>query len=181
MIRKTPFHERTSALNETGLWSHWSGHLAAHRYQMSDKFEYFAVRNAAGVFDSSPLYKYRIPGKDAETFLAGRARPRHPVPARRATPSTRSGATIAASSSRTASSCARRKDEYLLTSAEPNLAYFADLIGRDDVTIEEVSHDYGTLAIQGPRSRDLLAKLVPQTRAHPLLRPGDRQDRRGRR
>jgi hypothetical protein len=39
MIRTTPFHERTSALNETGLWSHWSGHLAAHRYQISDKFE----------------------------------------------------------------------------------------------------------------------------------------------
>ena len=71
MIRTTPFHERTSALNETGLWSHWSGHLAADRYQMSDKFEYFAVRNAAGLFDSSPLYKYRITGPDAERFLAG--------------------------------------------------------------------------------------------------------------
>ena len=71
MIRTTPFHERTSALNETGLWSHWSGHLAADRYQMSDKFEYFAVRNSAGIFDSSPLYKYRIHGPDAEHFLAG--------------------------------------------------------------------------------------------------------------
>ena len=48
MIRTTPFHERTTALNETHLWSHWSGYLAADRYQMSDKFEYFAVRNAAG-------------------------------------------------------------------------------------------------------------------------------------
>ena len=71
MILTTPFHERTAALNETHLWSHWSGHLAADRYQMSDKFEYFAVRNAAGLFDSSPLYKYRITGKDAEAFLAG--------------------------------------------------------------------------------------------------------------
>ena len=71
MIRTSPFHERTNALNETGLWSHWSGHLSAHRYQLSDKFEYFAVRNAAGVFDSSPLYKYRIHGRDAERFLSG--------------------------------------------------------------------------------------------------------------
>ena len=71
MIRTTPFHERTAALNETQLWSHWSGHLAADRYQMSDKFEYFAVRNAAGVFDSSPLYKYRITGPDAERYLSG--------------------------------------------------------------------------------------------------------------
>src|SRR5262245_29064298 len=40
MIRTTPFHERTSALNQTGLWEHWSNHLAAVRYQQSEKFEY---------------------------------------------------------------------------------------------------------------------------------------------
>ena len=106
MIRTSPFHERTSALNETGLWSHWSGHLAADRYQMSDKFEYFAVRNSAGIFDSSPLYKYRIHGRDAERFLSG-VLARTSARARRATPSTRPGATIAASSSRTASSSDR--------------------------------------------------------------------------
>ena len=75
----------------------------AHRYQMSDKFEYFAVRNAAGMFDSSPLYKYRIHGRDAERFLSG-VLARDIRRARRATPSTRPGATTAASSSRTASS-----------------------------------------------------------------------------
>ncbi len=31
MIRSTPFHERTAALNETGLWRRRSGHLAAER------------------------------------------------------------------------------------------------------------------------------------------------------
>ena len=60
MIRETPFHPRTSAANQTGLWSHWSGYLATDRYQMSDKFEYFAIRNSAAVIDTSPLYKYRI-------------------------------------------------------------------------------------------------------------------------
>src|SRR5512140_270283 len=71
MIRTTPFHERTGALNETGLWSHWSGYLAAERYGLSEKFEYFAVRNAAGIFDTSPLFKYRFSGAGAERFLAG--------------------------------------------------------------------------------------------------------------
>jgi aminomethyltransferase len=160
MIRTTPFHERTSVLNETGLWSHWSGHLAAHRYQISDKFEYFAVRNSAGIFDSSPLYKYRIHGRDAERFLAG-------VLARdiRSCPPGHAQYTIW---------CDDRgfvvedgvilrhgPNEFVLTAAEPNLAYFADLIGRDDVRIEEVSHDYATMAVQGPRSRDLVARLVP--------------------
>ncbi|MFP4554214.1 MAG: aminomethyl transferase family protein, partial [Actinomycetota bacterium] len=71
MIRQTPFHSRTNAVNETGLWSHWAGYLAADRYQTSDKFEYFAIRNSAGVFDTSPLFKYRIGGDDAERYLAG--------------------------------------------------------------------------------------------------------------
>ena len=52
---------------------------------MSEKFEYFAVRNSAGLFDSSPLFKYRIHGPDAEAFLGRRPRPRHPDLRRRAT------------------------------------------------------------------------------------------------
>ena len=168
MIRTSPFHERTNALNETGLWRHWSGTLAADRYQMSDKFEYFAVRNAAGVFDSSPLYKYRIHGRDAERFLSG-------VLARDIRACAPGNAQYTAWCDdrgfvvedgvilRTAA------DEFLLTAAEPNLAYFEDLIGRDEVAIEEVSDDYGILAVQGPRSRDLLAALVPGVAAIPFF------------
>ncbi|MGK2852103.1 MAG: aminomethyltransferase family protein [Candidatus Limnocylindrales bacterium] len=168
MIRTTPFHERTNALNETQLWSHWSGHLAADRYQMSDKMEYFAVRNAAGLFDSSPLYKYWIRGRDAEKFLSGvLARDIRQCPPGQAQYTCwlddrgfviEDGVILHTA-----------KDEYLLTSAEPNLAYFADRIGRDQVTIEEVSHDIGTLALQGPRSRALLAKLVPQMEKIPYF------------
>ena len=160
MIRTSPFHKRTNALNETGLWSHWSGHLSAHRYQLSDKFEYFAVRNAAGVFDSSPLYKYRIHGRDAERFLSGVL--------------ARDIRRCAPGNAQYTAWCDDRgfviedgvilrpaADEFLLTAAEPNLAYFEDLIGRrDDVAIEEVSDEYGILAVQGPRSRELLAALV---------------------
>ena len=175
MIRTTPFHERTSALNETGLWSHWSGTLAADRYQMSDKFEYFAVRNAAGVFDSSPALQVPdrrhgrrgVPGRDP--------RPRHPDLRARPRPVHALAATTAASSSRTASSCATAPDEYLLTSAEPNLACFADRIGRDGASRSRRSAtDIGTLALQGPRSRDLLARLVPADATHPVLRAGAR-------
>jgi aminomethyltransferase len=168
MIRTTPFHERTAALNETHLWSHWSGTLAADRYQMSDKFEYFAVRNAAGIFDSSPLYKYRIAGKDAEAFLAG-------VLARdiRACPPGHAHYTCWLDDDgfviEDGVILHTGPDEYLLTSAEPNFAYFADRIGRMAVTIEEVSEGIGTLALQGPRSRDLLARLVPQMRDIPYF------------
>ena len=168
MILTSPFHARTSARNETGLWSHWSGHLAADRYQMSDKFEYFAVRNSAGVFDTSPLYKYRIHGRDAERFLAGVL--------------ARDIRGCAPGNAQYTVWCDDRgfvvedgvilrpgRDEFLLTSAEPNLAYFSDLIGREQVSIEEVSHDFGVLAVQGPRSRDLLARLVPDVATLPFF------------
>ncbi|MBI3748785.1 MAG: aminomethyl transferase family protein, partial [Chloroflexi bacterium] len=168
MILTSPFHERTSALNETGLWSHWSGHLAADRYQMSDKFEYFAVRNSAGVFDSSPLYKYRIHGPDAERFLAG-------VLARdiRACPPGHAQYTAWCDDRgyvvEDGVILRHAPDEFLLTAAEPNFAYFADLVGRDNVRFDEVTHDYGVLAVQGPRSRDLLARLVPGIAAIPYF------------
>jgi aminomethyltransferase len=160
VIRTTPFHERTSKLNETGLWEHWSNHLVATRYQMSDKFEYFAVRNSAGLFDTSPLYKYRIAGPDAERFLTG-------VLARdiRACEPGHAQYTVW---------CDDRgfvvedgvvlrlgRDEFLLTAAEPNLAYFEELVGRLDVEIREVSDRWAILAVQGPKSRDLLATLSP--------------------
>ena len=149
MIRTTPFHERTSALNETGLWEHWSNQLAATRYQMSDKFEYFAIRNAAGLFDTSPLYKYRIHGPDAERFLAG------------VLPAT-SGRCAPGHAQYTAW-CDDRgfvvedgvilrlaDDEFLLTAAEPNLAYFEGLVGRLDVAIEDVSDAWAIARRPGP-------------------------------
>jgi aminomethyltransferase len=168
LVRTTPFHERTAPLNQTQLWSHWSNVLVADRYQLSDKAEYFAVRNAAGIFDTSPLYKYRITGRSAETFLAG-------VLARDIR------AAAAGSAQYTCWLDERgivvedggvlhpRPDEYLLTSAVPNLAWFADRIGRLDVRIEEVSEELGALAVQGPRSRDLLARLVPQMERLPYF------------
>jgi aminomethyltransferase len=168
MIRTTPFHERTSALNETGLWSHWAGHLAANRYQVSDKFEYFAVRNSAGIFDTSPLYKYRFAGRDAERFLAGilardiRSCP--PLHAHYTTWLDDRGFVFE-------DGVIQRLglDEFLLTSAEPNFAYFSDRVGRLQVTVEDASLDIGALAVQGPRSRELLSRLVPSVAEVPFF------------
>ena len=107
MIRTSPFHERTSALNETGLWSHWSGHLAAQ--PLPDVGQVRVLRGpqrrrhlrlvaAVQVPDPRPGRR-AVPGR--------RPRPRHPDVRARATPSTRPGATTAASWSRTASSSGR--------------------------------------------------------------------------
>ncbi len=168
MILTTPFHERTAALNETGLWNHWAGHLSANRYQISDKFEYFAVRNTAGIFDTSPLFKYRIAGADAERFLSGilardvRACP--PQAAQYTTWLDERGFVIEDGVVQR-----RAVDEYLLTSAEPNLGYLLDRVGRLRVECTDVSLDIGALAVQGPRSRDLLTRLVPSVEQLPFF------------
>jgi len=168
MIRTTPFHERTSALNETGLWEHWSNHLAAVRYQASEKFEYFAVRNSAGLFDSSPLYKYRITGSDAERFLAGifirDIRTCQPGHAQYTVWCDDRGFVV-----EDGVVLRLGRDEFLLTAAEPNLDYFERLIGRLDVTIEEVTDRWGVLAVQGPRARSLLEALTPDVAALPYF------------
>jgi len=159
MIRTTPFHERTNALNQTGLWEHWSGHLAATKYQVAEKFEYFAIRNAAGIFDTSPLYKYRIHGRDAQRFLEGvLTRDIRSCPVGKAQYTLWSDDRGFVIEDGVILHVAR--DEYLLTSAEPNLAYLQGLVGRLDVRLEEVSDDYGVLAFQGPRSRAILAGLA---------------------
>ncbi len=168
MIHTTPFHDRTSALNETGLWNHWAGHLSANRYQVSDKFEYFAVRNAAGIFDTSPLFKYRISGADAERFLSGiLARDVRACPPQHAQYTTwldERGFVLEDGVVQR-----RAQDDYLLTSAEPNYAYLADRVGRLRVRIEDVSLGIGTIAVQGPRSRDLLSRLVPAVSQLPFF------------
>ena len=71
MIRTTPFHERLTELNDQHLFTHWSGYLSALRFSHAPKHEYFAVRNAVGIFDTSPLFKYRISGPGAVDFLSG--------------------------------------------------------------------------------------------------------------
>jgi aminomethyltransferase len=159
-MKTTPFHDRLSELNRTGLYSHWSGYLSALRYDMSAKHEYFAVRNSAGFFDTSPLFKYWIRGRDAERFLAGvltrDVRQCRPGRAQYTIWCDDRGYVLEDGV------VFRHSDtEFFMTTARPNLGYFTDLIGRLSVEIEDVSDDYGVLAVQGPRSREILETLTP--------------------
>lgn len=168
MVRTTPFHPRLSELNTTGLWGHWAGYLSATKYDMSAKHEYFAVRNSAGYFDSSPLYKYWVRGRDAERFLAG-------VMARdvRTCRPGRAQYTVWCDDGGYVLEDGvlfRYSDnEFMLTAAEPNLGYLADLRGRLDVELVDVSAEHGVLAVQGPRARMILERLSPDVAALPFF------------
>ena len=71
MIRTTPFHPRLSELNSQGLYTHWQGHLSALRYTSAPKHEYFAVRNAVGIFDTSPGSSTASPARTPSGSSAG--------------------------------------------------------------------------------------------------------------
>jgi aminomethyltransferase len=161
VYKTTPFHERLSELNTQGLYTHWQAHLSPLRYSHAPKHEYFAVRNSVGVFDTSPLYKYRITGPDAEALLAAVL--------------TRDIRTCRPGQAHYTLWCddcgfvmedgvvfRHADDDFLLTAARPTLGWFADHGRRMRVEIEDVSDDYGMLAIQGPRSARVLATLAPE-------------------
>lgn len=159
MVATTPFHERLSALNDQHLYTHWQGHLSALRYSHAPKHEYFAVRHSVGVFDTSPLYKYRVSGPDAERLLS--------LVMVRDVSGMREG--------RAAYTlwCDDRGfvmedgvlfrhgvDEFVLTSARPALAWLTAHRGPLKVDLTDVSEEYGMLAVQGPRSARVLGALA---------------------
>ena len=68
MMLKTPFYSRCKAACEINMWEDWKGYTSPQAYTEIEK-EYFAVRNATGVFDISPMMKYRITGPEASEYL----------------------------------------------------------------------------------------------------------------
>ena len=69
MLKTTPFHPRTAPLVRAQTWRRWAGYQMASAYDPHPDREYAAIRNAAALFDVSPLYKYLITGRDAARLL----------------------------------------------------------------------------------------------------------------
>ncbi|MDX1492776.1 MAG: aminomethyltransferase family protein [Longimicrobiales bacterium] len=148
-------------LNRTGIWKHWAGYLVPPQYQLSLSNEYWAIRNAVALLDTSPLFKYRFAGPDArrvlERILA------------------RNIGACAPGRAQYTCWCDQRgfilqdgvvlhvpEGEYWLTAAEPSLRYFRNVARamEADVSIDDISHDYGILALQGPHAHHVLRQLT---------------------
>ena len=155
MRRGSPFHSRTSALCDSWEWRGWSGYLAASSYSLVPEMEYYAIRHSAGLLDVSPLYKYRISGKDALQLV-------NKVVTRDATKLSRGhiyytpwcderGKTVDDGTLWNLGD-----GGYRMTSAEPNLKWLQDAGMGLDVEVQDVSEDIGALALQGPSSRAIV-------------------------
>jgi aminomethyltransferase len=67
-LLKTPFHERARALSQVDSFIAWAGYTTVDVFTFVEQ-EYFAIRNAATLYDLTPMVKYRIAGSDALRFL----------------------------------------------------------------------------------------------------------------
>lgn len=65
---ETPFHARVAEACEINRWEDWKGYTTPAAYT-NVELEYFSIRNAASVFDLTPMTKYRISGSDAMAYL----------------------------------------------------------------------------------------------------------------
>src|SRR5437867_4586273 len=158
MLLSTPFHARTAPLVRAQTWRRWAGHQVASAYDPHPDREYAAIRNSAALIDVSPLYKYRITGRDAARLLDRMV--------------TRDVTKLAVGQVNYTPWCdvhgkviddgtISRLDAgtFRLTSAEPNVRWLSLNAQGMDVSIEDISASTGALALQGPSSRDILKQL----------------------
>jgi aminomethyltransferase len=137
----------------------WSGYYAVSSYEPHHEHEYNAIRNAAALIDISPLFKYRVSGKDA-TRLVDRiiTRDMHKVAVGQViyTPwCDEHGKVI---DDGTVSRL--EENTYRWTAADPSLRWFTQNATGMDVHVEDISESVAALALQGPTSGRLLKSLV---------------------
>jgi aminomethyltransferase len=155
----TAFHERTLALCESLNFKEWSGYYTVGAYEMTHEHEYNAIRNSSALIDVTPLFKYRVTGRDA-TRLVNRiiSRDINKVavdqviyccwcdPAGKVIDDgtiTRLG-----------------ESDYRWTAADPSLRWFEQNALGLDVNIEDISEKVAALALQGPTSGKLLKAVT---------------------
>jgi aminomethyltransferase len=152
----TAFHSRTQALCESMSWRDWSGYFAASSYEVHHDREYNAIRNAAALIDVSPLFKYRVSGKDA-TRLLDRVLTRD-VPKMKVGQVSYTHWCDGEGKVIDDGTVSRlEEDVYRWTAAEPSLRWIRMNSAGLDVTVEDVSDRVAAVALQGPTSRAVLA------------------------
>ena len=158
MLKTTPFHERTAALCVSHAWRRWAGYVVASSYELTHEREYHVIRTAAALFDVSPLYKYRVKGRDAAKLLdlvVTRNVQKAAVGQVLYTPwCDHAGKVID-------DGTVARLDEstFRMTSAEPNLRWLQENAAGLDADISDVSDDIAALSLQGPAAGAILAAL----------------------
>ena len=137
----------------------WSGYYAVSAYETHHEHEYHAIRNAAALIDISPLFKYRVTGRDATTLvnrIITRDASRMAIGQVYYTPwCDEDGKVI---DDGTVTRLAER--EYRWTAADPSLRWFRQNAAGLDAEVEDVSEQVAALALQGPTSARILRAVA---------------------
>ncbi len=155
----TAFHEKTLALCESLNYREWAGYYTVSAYETHHEHEYNAIRNASALIDITPLYKYRISGRDA-TRLVDRVVTRNLQKVKVGqviyTPwCDEKGKVI---DDGTVSRL--EENTYRWTAADPNFRWLHQNALGLDVSIEDISEKLAALALQGPTSGRLLKSIA---------------------
>jgi aminomethyltransferase len=155
----TAVHERTFPLCQSLNYREWSGYYTVSAYEAHHEHEYNAIRNASALIDISPLYKYRVTGKDA-TRLVNRIITRD---IRKVKPGQviyccwcdEQGKVI---DDGTISRLG--ENDYRWTAADPSLRWFSQNAMGLEAHVEDISEQTAALAVQGPTSGRLLKEVA---------------------
>jgi aminomethyltransferase len=140
-------------------WREWAGYFAVSAYEANHEREYNAIRNAAALIDVSPLFKYRVSGRDA-TRLVDRVVTRD-VPKMAVGQVAYTHWCDGDGKVIDDGTVSRLGPElYRWTAAEPNLRWIRQNAHGLEVEVEDVSDKLAALALQGPTSREILRSCV---------------------
>lgn len=157
-ILPTPFHSRSSRLNLNQQWSEWNG-FASAVYYADSHLEYFSSRNTCGVFDVSPMRKYRFAGAQAAVML-DRMVTRDVVGQAVDTVAYNVWCTDAGGVVDDGTLFRLGPEEFMLCCADPCYDWFClAAVGFEEVQISDISEDIAALSLQGPTSCALLKAL----------------------
>lgn len=157
-MKKTPFHPRTSELLDSYDWNEWSGWLSANVYDLDQTHEYLAIRTSCGVFDTSPLYKYQIQGRDAFKLInkvVTQDLSHYNIGRSMYTPWCDDNGKIIDDGL----VAWVGEESFRMTTAEPTLFWLEDNAVNLDVSVEDITEAYAIMALQGPYSRQVLKRL----------------------
>ena len=155
----TAFHERTLALCESLSYREWSGYYTVSVYEMTHEHEYNAIRNSAALIDISPLFKYRVTGRDATKFVNRViARDINKVAVDQVIYCCWCDPEGKVIDDGTITRLG--ENEYRWTAADPSLRWFQQNALALDVKIEDISEQTAALALQGPVSGRVLREVT---------------------
>ena len=172
----TAFYPRTSLLNQRQKWNAWD------RYHIVDAYtewqdEVRTIRERASALDQSPLSKHYISGPDAlrlADYLITRDATKIDVGQIYYSPWCNQNGVVVGDGL-----VARVAPDRFMFTADPMMNWFRHHAEGYDVTIEDITFDFGLLALQGPASTAVIEAATGESLVRPsVLAAADHHRRR---